>query len=468
MAFLLIVLAFSGLLTVLCVLGSRRVSVRWQGGVLLGVHVPPSAEEDPEVRALLEKTARRWRITAAVNLPLGLLVCLPVYWNVMAGVLLWMAWFFVFIGWSVRLERSAHRAMYQIKCRRGWFDEATRHKVQVDTRTAAQSGRGVPGWYWQLPLLVALALPLPYAGGLRPALRASFWLLFGGAVFTGLLLTLLHRLAAGRPNRLYTTDAARNLAANRREKRAWAWGFLAAGAANTAAWCRLGFRLLRGPWAGTADYVLYAVTCALGVGVLLALQLHARLSNRRELGRPDPPALADDDEYWQNGWYDNPNDPRAFVQRSATRFEPNRGSPRGRAFMTVMNLLIAATLAVTVAVMAPFVNVQVAFAPDGAGGGAFSAALYRTAFTAEEVRGVELTDSWPEENFVRTNGGASDSWLVGHFYGSQTGDCRLYLYPGATPILKVKLEDVTVYANSRDPDQTRQWAALLLVETGVY
>lgn len=49
-----------------------------------------------------------------------------------------------------------------------------------------------------------------------------------------------------------------------------------------------------------------------------------------------------------------------------------------------------------------------------------------------------------------------------------TGIARGDLRPGVTPILKVTLEDVTVYANSRDPDQTRQWAALLLAETGVY
>ena len=40
----------------------------------------------------------------------------------------------------------------------------------------------------------------------------------------------------------------------------------------------------------------------------------------------------DDDYYWRNGWYDNPGDPRLFVQDrfNSMNYTTNVGKPAGR------------------------------------------------------------------------------------------------------------------------------------------
>ena len=63
----------------------------------------------------------------------------------------------------------------------------------------------------------------------------------------------------------------------------------------------------------------------------------------------------------------------------------------------------------------------------------------------------------PEENFFKTNGGATEDYSIGYFSGNKSGACMLFLYGEETPVLKIVLPEKTIYVNSEEAGVVKQW-----------
>ena len=68
-----------------------------------------------------------------------------------------------------------------------------------------------------------------------------------------------------------------------------------------------------------------------------------------------------------------------------------------------------------------------------------------------------MLDELPHDDFARINGGETDEYLIGRFRGNTYGDCNLYIFQDAVPILLIQTEDKTVFVNFKDPEETRNW-----------
>ena len=91
----------------------------------------------------------------------------------------------------------------------------------------------------------------------------------------------------------------------------------------------------------------------------------------------------------------------------------------------------------------------------------FEAAGYEYEFSGNDIQSVKLIDELPDERFTRTNGGSTEKVNIGHFRGRETGKCMMFLYNDCTPVLEIRLDDMTVFANSRDPQETERWLDML-------
>jgi len=85
------------------------------------------------------------------------------------------------------------------------------------------------------------------------------------------------------------------------------------------------------------------------------------------------------------------------------------------------------------------------------------AAIYDTSFTISDIQSIKILEKMPEDDFARTNGGATEEFLIGHFKGKVTGNCMLYLYCDYVPILEIKLADQTIYVNSKNENDIKAW-----------
>ena len=172
--------------------------------------------------------------------------------------------------------------------------------------------------------------------------------------------------------------------------------------------------------------------------------------------------LIDDDEYWKSGWYSNPDDPHLFVpdRMSDMNFAMNMARPAAKAICIATAAVTIAALVFAAAVYLHFSAAEVNFVRDE-DTIEISAAGYKCEFSLQEVRSAELLYEMPKDKFRRTNGASTDEYNIGHFRGKEIGKCMMFLYNRYEPILKIRLEDKTVFVNSRQSEQTESWLALL-------
>lgn len=166
----------------------------------------------------------------------------------------------------------------------------------------------------------------------------------------------------------------------------------------------------------------------------------------------------DDDVYWKNGWYNNPDDRHILVQDrfNSMNYSFNYGRPAVKVILGVLAAVVAGIVIWIVSLLASFENAQVVFLEEG-GEYRFEAAGYECGFSGDDIQSVELIDELPDERFTRTNGGSTEKVNIGHFRGRETGKCMMFLYNDCTPILEIRLDDMTVFANSREPGETERW-----------
>ena len=103
-------------------------------------------------------------------------------------------------------------------------------------------------------------------------------------------------------------------------------------------------------------------------------------------------------------------------------------------------MLTAALVIWVIVIILRFENVDIHFEQTG---DTFlvEAAGYECEFTKEEIVEVTLLDRMPEDKFIRTNGGSTEDYDIGHFKGKETGKCMLFLDKESGPVLEIQLKD---------------------------
>lgn len=166
----------------------------------------------------------------------------------------------------------------------------------------------------------------------------------------------------------------------------------------------------------------------------------------------------DDDVYWKNGWYSNPNDKRLWVpdRFCSSNYTTNMARPAGKIFTFGILGAVAVMMLVLFVVFfrMDFMPRYLELNGDIA---KVSSPMYPVTFKVNDIKGLQLLDEMPEGNFTRTNGLADDRQLVGKFREKETGDYRVYVYRGYSPILKIELPEYTVLINSMEEGQAELW-----------
>ena len=177
----------------------------------------------------------------------------------------------------------------------------------------------------------------------------------------------------------------------------------------------------------------------------------------------DRPCYIDDDVYWKNGWYSNPNDKRVFVQDWAcsANYTVNLGRPAGKAWMAAGLAVTAACLIWLCVEMAKldFVPIRMEVQEDGI---SITSGYTDLALSCDEILDVELINALPEDNYRRTNGVSDGRHRIGKFRGRETGKCRMFLYTEYAPILEIDIADGPVYINSETDGEAEEWYDELL------
>ena len=437
----------------------------YREGMVMGVHIPAHAVEDPEVKKICGKIQKHWNRFHQINLLLSVLICFLCFYNFTLFIIVWSVWLAEYVAVLYGLIIVPHRQMYRLKLKRGWVDAASMRVVRIDTSVSALSGKMALNWKWHLPpvILTAATALLLYNMGeryrLSPAEMTVEWALYASGVFTCLLFLVLHIGIVRQANRVYSENTEINLAANRLMKRAWSQGLALASWISGGAWISLAVcGSISGPDLPAGCYGVYAFLLMISAAALL-VPLGLAVGKKKEILSADQaPCYVDDDVYWKYGWYNNPDDRHILVQDrfNSMNYSFNFGRPVVKVILGVLAAAVAGIVIWVGALLAAFENVEVTFREDD-GMYRFEAAGYECEFSREDIQSAELIDELPDERFRRTNGGSTEKVNIGYFRGKETGKCMMFLYNDCTPLLEIRLDNMTVFANSRDPEETCQW-----------
>lgn len=450
---------FVNLLVVGCFALVYGTKMKYENGMLFGIHMPKEAQKDPEVQSLMEQYAVRmkkfywWNVAGAV---LSGLLAFSYTSIFMFG---WMFWIFEFTIGSMGCICRYHRKLYDIKVKNRWFAGTGANIVVIDTAASAQAEEKQIRALWHLPaflIFVILCLMSEVRAWIQEEtvhllVPVTAFLVTG--VFWG-----LHVWSNQRRCEVFSENSRKNTAVHVRERRMWAWILLVGTYTNLAGMGVLLWQISRKGYLDTVDLII-CVLLSLAGGLFILAAILWMMKKRQELLKTEEPlSYVDDDIYWKNGWYNNPRDRRWVVpsRMCSSNYSFNMGKPGVRYLTGALGSVIVIGVLWLVVVFFGMDFVRPQLSIDG-NQVTVRSAEYGISFDRKEIEDAELLENLPEEDFVRINGLSDSRQLLGKFKGEESGKAMFYIRRGETPVLKIKLPEYTVFINSEESGKVKEW-----------
>ena len=438
------------------VYGTRR---KYSEGTLLGVHLPQSAAESEEVTAFMARYCRNTKIFYSVNVVISTAICGFCFWYFSVFMIVWSVWLLEFCIGAMVLLYGTHRKLYDMKVEKGWVGSSGSRIMAVDTKAAAQSGRMGVSALWHLLFCALILMPCTDAD-IRHFLVTSDdgWIFPVTGILVSFTFGILHTAVLRMRNKVYSEDSDLNVEINRMQKNVWSWALVGSSLFNAAAYLVVVSGLDANGEIGAGMLVVYCIMETIPGFFMIGGFFYMRSRKEKLLRKNDRPLYIDDDVYWKNGWYSNPNDRRLMVQDWACswNYTTNMARPAGKIFMFLALLFVAACLVWGCVQIwkIDFVPIELNISGKQV---VITSGYSDYGIACDDITGVELLDSLPDDDYRKINGGEDQHKMLGRFKGENTGKCRMYLYTGYTPVLEIMTGDGPVYVNSKDPQETEEW-----------
>lgn len=438
------------------VYGSNK---KYKQGMLLGVHIPSYAVEEPEVDAILEKHKRLTKWFYIWNFIVSTGICFLSLWHFSIFLIIWCLWLGEFFGGAMLVLFYSHRKLYDFKVKKGWYGASDSKIVVVDTKVNTSSNKPPFPIWWHLPAVISGlgVCVLPSVRGFLSK-EHELWIFVLIFIMMEGIFIILHMCTNRTRNKIYSSDMEINKRADQVVKRIYSGIWLISGYCNWISFLVLVHLSDKQQWIGGWGAVAYiSLQTLAGLSVLLGL-FYLGYKKKEILDQDTNPLYVDDDIYWKNGWYSNPNDKRMWVQDWVCdiNYTTNMASRGGKIFTFGILGVVAGTLIVMCAMFLKVDFTPVYLKVDQAQI-AVIAPMYGVEIEPDEIKSVEVIEELPDDSVTKTNGFADDKQLLGKFRGKEMGLFRAYIYKGYSPVLKIELTDTTIYINSKDSGDVKIW-----------
>lgn len=438
------------------VYGTKR---KYSEGMLLGVHLPQSAADSAEVKAFMERYGRNTKIFYVANTLISTAVCGFCFWYFSVFIIVWSVWLLEFCIGAMVLLYGTHRKLYDMKVEKGWVGSSGSRIMAVDTKAAAQSGRMGVSALWHL-LFCALILMPCIDADIRNFLATSDdgWIFPVMGILISFTFGILHTAVLRMRNKVYSEDSDLNVEINRMQKNVWSWALVGSSLFNAAAYLVVVSGIDADGEISAVMLVVYCIMETIPGIFMIGGFFYMRSRKEKLLRKNERPLYIDDDVYWKNGWYSNPNDRRLMVQDWACswNYTTNMARPAGKIFMFLALLFVAGCLVWGCIQIwkIDFVPIELNISGTQV---VITSGYSDYGIACADITGVELLDSLPDDDYRKINGGEDQHKMLGRFKGENTGKCRMYLYTGYMPVLEIMTGDGPVYVNSKEPQETEKW-----------
>ena len=311
----------------LCMLLGYKYLVGKKSDYLLCMTIRGEQREDEDVKQVVREFNKEYLWMNLVLFAAAggcfLLALLPVGTGAfdMFFIALWSA---ALILWEFKVTSKYTNRMYELKISKGWGNPPKQSELTVDTVVSRMKKSMPVSEIW-------LAIPVWICVGsfvwwfsCATEYKILLILLFTNVIALAFFCYMYHRMAHGRL-KVFSEDSEINYALNRTAKKAWTgcvvWEAILVCGYHFVATLLLhsymkdvsaGIEDVTGFWAGFIGSTVGSLVLIFAVFIVAANRV--RQAKKELAAAADVSYAEDEDAYWRNGYYYNPNDTNTFVE----------------------------------------------------------------------------------------------------------------------------------------------------------
>lgn len=455
MILFIIILSFSLLLLIIAHDIYHKAGKR-KGNMILGVFMTEEGFRNKSARRIIKGYQviwQWWEITAIISLIPVLLVC-KLYVSI--GVFVFFIWCLLLLGGGQLIFNSFHRELYYLKQRNQWFYEKKLHLSIAADQVERLKEKRVLSDLSFIPIFLAGFIPLFYPECRAYLQKESYHMiviLFPFVIDLIILGCFYHFV---RKENGKKRDGKIQTAYIQMEQCYWSYGWVWAGAFNTVANLMLQWNLMNGERIFPVNIWSYALVQSVSVGILFYTWYRIKVKKEEIKFMDLQPKMVDDDEYWVQGYYDNPYDDRILVNdRIRIGSCINMGKSIGRkinfgsAIIMIMGVLGILILLFQIDFM-PF---QIFIQGDKV---SIQTGRYDLDVPISEIKTVMIKENLRGVSYTKEDGKETERYLLGDFQIEGMGLCRTYIYKDKEEVLYIETEDKKIFFNTEKEEVVRE------------
>lgn len=424
--------------------------------MIFGVTLPRDVIKDSVVLGIMDEYKKQLNLISLCSL-ISVFVMFFIRDSLTLSLTYLMFWFIAATyGYHIPYKNENSK-LAKVKRENNWF-VGEKKVVSIDTKVSSLKSTMVIKPYWFiLPIAISLLMIVSSKAEETGLLSVMGWI----SLITTFIFYGAYSLLTKMKTKAYSENSDINLAANKVYKGYWSilWVFLAIYQAMVS---YLTYWLVS--FVETTTYI--AIVMSFGIIpivaiLLVTIKIKGIINDLIELSEKNE-IITDEDDNWIYGiFYHNSNDKSVMVEkRFGIGMTFNMATSTGKFFTygSIVLFLVIFTSIILFTGISDVLGHSLHIAENREV--QIKTIFYGHNFSLDEVQEIKLIETMPSS--FRTNGASTSNYSRGNFTVRGYGRSKLYIFNNNPPYIVIKLEDIHVFYNEKDPDETLKLYELLL------
>lgn len=437
---------------------NNHTAVKPNKNMLLGVTLPYNSLRDNSVNSIVSEYKRMYTILILISIPLAVPILFVGSYPSISIIYLY-SWIGALLYSNHKVYMKYTQKLLDLKRENNWFS-GKKHIINVDTEVSRIKDKMPVSKLWFIPSFIVSIVPFAVVLLKKDEFGTVKLISSLLPIALVLLFVYLYKLTVSQKTTVYSEKTEINKACNFLHKRIWSICWVVVAFIESVAATILNHAV----FSEKPDTLVPMLATTIPAAAILVCIIftHKKIQDEqnRLLEADENPVYTDDDEYWQKGYYYNPNDCRTMVEkRIGYGYTINMATTKGK--------LLACGIVVTVAVLVLGLSLlflkldfsDFKLSVDG-NKAVIDAAMYGYRFDIDKIEEVKKIDSIPGGR--KTNGAETRKYSLGNYNLNGYGESKLYIYKDNPPYIMIKLKDIYLFINGKTQEQTEQYYEMLL------
>lgn len=452
--FLIIFYIFMGITMIVSFVGSMYSGYKFNKNHLFGISLPSYAQYEKEMKNMQDEykiQCKKYGIVYAVTF-------LPVVFLSNIGNLSMIYFFIWLMGLMSTFDRpysKMNARLKKLKREKEWFIGIKR-EVLLDTKVSRiKNSMSISiNWFlipWILSI-ISIVIELMIRNNTRYVSNIIWPITM---IVNTAIVMILYNVFKKMKTKVYSQNTEINIAINKVKKQWWSKMWFSISVFNAISILSIQLVLSKIINFNENIYmIIFSIYIIVVVTYILYSYSKLKDIENELIVHEEGIIYSDDDEYWIKGIiYCNPNDRSVWVEKSfGVGATVNIGTSAGKLIYYISNIFIVGIFAFMFIFLIGMDISEPKIYVDNYNKIKIDYIMYDFDFSVDEIKSINLIDKLPGGS--RTNGSSTPEYNMGNFHINGYGKSKVYCYHNSSPIIVIELEDIYVFYNCKNNEDT--------------